>query len=58
MMVVGGGGEGGVVKVWTCDNGRWFTLFVYRGICIDARKCMHSCISYMQKLELLVYMMF
>jgi hypothetical protein len=26
-----------------------------RGMCIDARKWMCSCISYMQKLELLVY---
>ena len=43
--IVSGGGEGGEVKVWTVGE---YAL---------TRKCMHLCISYMQKLELLVYMM-
>ena len=50
MMVVGGGGEGGVVKVWTCDNGRWLTVSHYyfcRGMCIDARKCIYAFVHFL-----------
>ena len=39
-------------------GGSHFHIIICRGMCIDARKCIHLCISYMQKLELFVYMMF
>ena len=35
-------GEGGVVKVWTCDNGRWFTLYVGECALTPENVCIHA----------------